>query len=219
MSAHSKNHYVKIWGILVVLLVISVVGPMSGVLWLTLTTAFGIALVKAFLVIKHFMHLPLEKPWIKWLMASCIAFMGLLFFGVAPDVMEHEGQNWTNNAARAAVARGIVDPHEEHPDEGEHAAAATPTGGAGVEAAWTACAACHGAEGKGDGVTAAALDPKPRDFSDAAWQDAVNDDHLRKVIVEGGPAVGLSPLMAPNASLSPEVVDGLVAKIRATKGK
>jgi hypothetical protein len=51
-------------------------------------------------------------------------------------------------------------------------------------------------EGKGDGAAAAALDPKPRDLSDSAWQGTVDDAYLTKVITEGGAAVGKSPLMA-----------------------
>lgn len=58
------------------------------------------------------------------------------------------------------------------------------------------CASCHGAAGKGDGVAAAALDPKPRDLSDAAYVSTLSNEHLYKVISEGGPAVGLSPMMA-----------------------
>jgi len=57
------------------------------------------------------------------------------------------------------------------------------------------CVACHGAEGKGDGVAAAALDPKPRDLSDAAYLSTLSNEHLYKVISEGGPSVGLSPTM------------------------
>jgi len=58
------------------------------------------------------------------------------------------------------------------------------------------CTACHGPQGKGDGVAAAALDPKPRDLSDAAYVSTLSNEHLYKVIGEGGPAVGLSPMMA-----------------------
>lgn len=58
------------------------------------------------------------------------------------------------------------------------------------------CAACHGPGGKGDGAASAALDPKPRDLSDAAYVSTLSNEHLFKVIKEGGTAVGLSPMMA-----------------------
>ena len=92
---HHRN-YVKIWGILLVLLVISVLGPMIGIKVVTLITAFGIAIVKAYLVAKNFMHLDVEKPWVHYLLATVLVFMVILFSGVSPDVMEHEGSNWSN---------------------------------------------------------------------------------------------------------------------------
>ncbi|MBI1946268.1 MAG: cytochrome c [Deltaproteobacteria bacterium] len=81
----------------------------------------------------------------------------------------------------------------------------------------TRCTVCHGATGKGDGPGAAALNPKPRDYSDAAWQKSITDDVLAKVILEGGQAIGKSPLMAPSPDLKgkPEVVKALVAKVRS----
>lgn len=83
------------------------------------------------------------------------------------------------------------------------------------------CATCHGPEGKGDGPAGQALNPKPRTFGDKEWQGKVTDDHLRKVIVGGGAAVGLSPMMAPNPDLKdkPQVVDGLVQLVRDLGGK
>jgi uncharacterized membrane protein len=82
------------------------------------------------------------------------------------------------------------------------------------------CAACHGATGAGDGLAAAALTPRPRAFKDPEWQAAVGDDHLRKVIVEGGAAAGKSPLMPGNPDLAarPEVVEALVALVRDLGG-
>lgn len=61
----------------------------------------------------------------------------------------------------------------------------------------TYCVACHGASGKADGPGAQALTPKPRNFTDKAWQAKVDDAHIAKVIKEGGASVGLSPTMAP----------------------
>ena len=47
MAEHAGHHpnYRNIYLTLLALLVVSVVGPMFGVLWLTLATAFGIALI------------------------------------------------------------------------------------------------------------------------------------------------------------------------------
>jgi mono/diheme cytochrome c family protein len=85
----------------------------------------------------------------------------------------------------------------------------------------TRCATCHGPRGTGDGPGAAALEPKPRNFQDPAWQASVADDHLRRIIVGGGGAVGRSPLMPPNPDLvtKPEVVEALVAHVRGLRAR
>ena len=96
-AAHEEHHhpdYVKIWGILLVLLVISVVGPMLEIRVVTLITAFGIAIVKAYLVARNFMHVNVEPRYIVYLMCTMLVFMLLFFAGVAPDVMKFEGTNW-----------------------------------------------------------------------------------------------------------------------------
>lgn len=81
------------------------------------------------------------------------------------------------------------------------------------------CAVCHGPNGGGDGPTAGGLTPKPRNFSDAAWQASKTDDAIAKAIVGGGTAVGLSPLMPPNPDLErkPEVLGELVKAVRGFK--
>ncbi len=93
------------------------------------------------------------------------------------------------------------------------------SGGDADEYFATKCAVCHGEGGKGDGPGAAALSPKPRDFTDSAWQGAVTDDHIEKVILSGGAAVGKSPIMPGNPDLKkkPKVVEALVRKVRAFK--
>jgi mono/diheme cytochrome c family protein len=78
------------------------------------------------------------------------------------------------------------------------------------------CSVCHGLGGKGDGPASAALNPKPRNYSDPEFQARVDDAHISKIIVEGGPSVGLSPLMVANPDLKdkPDVVEGLVGIVR-----
>lgn len=92
-------------------------------------------------------------------------------------------------------------------------------GGAAAEAHQlfaTVCSTCHGATGGGDGPAAGSLDPKPRNYSDPAWQASVTDDDIKKIILEGGQAVGKSPMMPAQMQLrdKPAVVDELVKIIR-----
>jgi mono/diheme cytochrome c family protein len=83
------------------------------------------------------------------------------------------------------------------------------------------CVVCHGEGGKGDGPGAAALDPKPRNFTDAKWQDSVDDEHIKKTILGGGLAVGKSPVMAgrPDLKGKDALLEQLVKHIRSFKGK
>ena len=80
----------------------------------------------------------------------------------------------------------------------------------------TRCTTCHGPEGAGDGPGSAALEPKPRNFQDPAWQDSVTDEHIEKIVMYGGAAVARSPTMPGNPDLmsKPEVVRALVAHVR-----
>ena len=107
--------------------------------------------------------------------------------------------------------------HEPEPAK----AVSTPqAGNVDVTAAQTLfnerCVVCHGSEGKGNGPAAGALNPKPRNYTDSAWQATVTDDQLRKAIKLGGAAVGKSPLMpaSPDLDDKPEVVEGLVRIVR-----
>lgn len=83
----------------------------------------------------------------------------------------------------------------------------------------TKCVVCHGDHGAGDGPGAAAIVPKPRAFAEPAWQASTTDEQIKKIILEGGPAVGKSPAMPPNPDLKgkDEVVSALVKLIREFK--
>ena len=80
----------------------------------------------------------------------------------------------------------------------------------------TVCATCHGEDGTGNGTAAAALNPKPQNYNDKAWQAKVTDDEIKKAILMGGAAVGRSAAMPAQTQLrdKPEVVDALVRIIR-----
>ncbi len=178
MAGHSEdkgffgNHYVKVYLVLLALLVVSILGPEVGGrmqqeveifgrsiglgVTLTLITAFGIAVVKAWLVIKNFMHLTIERVVPKLFLAASVLLLALFWGGIAPDVQLHEGRMWENVAAKEAIARGIPSP-EGYGSEGEYAA--------GDEHAADAEYAEEGGHADGAGVSYAGLVPtsKPND--------------------------------------------------------
>lgn len=114
--AHHPTNYVKIWAILVGLLVVSVLGPMLGHPVITLITAFGIALIKAYLVAKNFMHLNVEKPIVHWVLGAALVIMVLLYAGVMPDVGRDSGERWKKDAGWHHV--GTTHP-SEHAEKGK----------------------------------------------------------------------------------------------------
>jgi mono/diheme cytochrome c family protein len=83
----------------------------------------------------------------------------------------------------------------------------------------TRCVVCHGEKGLGDGPGAAALNPKPRNYTDATWQASVTDEQIGNTILNGGAAVGKSPIMpaSPDLLSRPEVVTELVKIVRHFK--
>jgi mono/diheme cytochrome c family protein len=89
------------------------------------------------------------------------------------------------------------------------------TGGVGQEKFEQFCAPCHDADGTASGPGATALNPKPRNFTDAKWQASVDDAHIAKVIKEGGASVGLSASMAPwGSTLSDADIKEVVKWVR-----
>ena len=129
---HHGPGYWKVYWILLVLFVISVLGPeMAKIMDMSptmakatvLITAFGIAFVKAYYVIAYFMHLKTEIKYVQYMLGTTVIFMCLFFFAVAPDVMRHDGScikrdpnnaeiclqhSWVNSAAAAQVQYAVT---------------------------------------------------------------------------------------------------------------
>ena len=130
---HHGPGYWKVYWILLVLFIISVLGPeMAKVMDMSpgmakatvLITAFGIAFVKAYYVIAYFMHLKFEIKYVQYMLGTTVIFMCLFFFAVAPDVMRHDGScikpdknnpeiclqhSWVNSAAAAQVQFAVAE--------------------------------------------------------------------------------------------------------------
>jgi caa(3)-type oxidase subunit IV len=111
-AAHPDAYYVRIWAVLCVLLVLSILGPEVGIRFVTLVAAFGIAIVKAYLVAKNFMHLGIEKRWVTYILLAMVAFMVVMFGGISPDVMHSHGARWEKTFKEPAVT--AAPEREEH---------------------------------------------------------------------------------------------------------
>jgi mono/diheme cytochrome c family protein len=78
------------------------------------------------------------------------------------------------------------------------------------------CATCHGEDGCSAGPGAAGLDPQPAKHCDGNYMNKLSDEHLFKVIKEGGASVGKSPLMAAwGGALSDDQIRDVVAFLRS----
>jgi mono/diheme cytochrome c family protein len=78
------------------------------------------------------------------------------------------------------------------------------------------CASCHGDKGAADSPAALAMNPRPRNLTDKAWQASVDDEHIYKVIKSGGGAVGLSATMpAWGGQLNEAQLRAMVAQVRS----
>lgn len=88
------------------------------------------------------------------------------------------------------------------------------------------CVTCHGSDGRGDGPAAAALNPKPRDFTAGDFYFDANGNgrtgepiDLARIVLHGPAAFGGSPTMqAWDEALTQDEVRDVVAFLRSLSG-
>lgn len=102
-------------------------------------------------------------------------------------------------------------------DNSAESAAANATGFGRGKALYTQnCSSCHGETGAGDGPVAGSLVPKPARHDDGKYMNALSNEHLFKVIKNGGTAVGKSPMMAPwGGVMSDDQIRDLIEFVRS----
>jgi high-affinity iron transporter len=77
------------------------------------------------------------------------------------------------------------------------------------------CSICHGTGGKGDGPSAAGLNPRPADFTNCATMQGQSDATLFTIIKRGGQGAQRSAVMpAWGEALSDGQIRDLVALVR-----
>lgn len=81
------SNIIKIWGILIALLALSItLGELKDARLATILI-FGIATIKAYLVLMYYMGLKWEPRFISFILFSALAFMMVLFFYLVPDIV------------------------------------------------------------------------------------------------------------------------------------
>ena len=73
------------------------------------------------------------------------------------------------------------------------------------------CELCHGASGKGDGPGGAALNPKPRDWTEHGYMESRTDDQLYDVIYNGK---GSMPAWGKTGILTEPEIRSAILKVR-----
>ena len=96
---------------------------------------------------------------------------------------------------------------------------------AGMKVYQMYCVTCHGTTGTGDGVAAAALNPKPANFSTGAFKFDANGngatgdvDDIKAIVHDGAAKHGGSPLMAPWPMLSPDQLQAIAEYVKSLHG-
>lgn len=83
----ATRKYFQLWGILLGLLTLSVISVWLGHGVLSTLIVYGVAVIKAWIVLRDYMHLKLEPGFITVLLFGALSAVVVLFVLVYPDVV------------------------------------------------------------------------------------------------------------------------------------
>lgn len=194
-SQHSGHHvlplsvYYRVWGALLVFTVITVAISYVDFGSMNLLIAMAVATFKAFLVMSFFMGLKYDKAENSVAFFSTILFLGIfVFFTYTDEFTRHPATPaMVENSGNAGASVSLDDAKK-------WAVASAESLAKGKNLFGQNCATCHGPAGLGDGPAAAALNPKPRNFTAAdGWKNGRKVTQIFKTLTLGIPG---SPMPA-----------------------
>jgi caa(3)-type oxidase subunit IV len=166
-----RRHYLVVWAWLILALCVSLGLGMMRSGPHVIAAIFTIAVLKAYLVIFHFMGLASSPRAYRVLVYSTLGVLAALFIGVWPDMV---------GAARSDGSNTIVVAAPSPPATAQAPVASAPGDPARGQLVYQKiCIACHGPDGRGNGGKTAA------DFVGDRARLAKSDDDLLRVI-DGG---------------------------------
>lgn len=174
--------YIKTFAALIFLTIVTVVTSYFHFGSWNLPIAMLIATTKAVLVMWFFMQLKYDETGNKVAFYSSFVFLAIFLGLVGADFFTREKINPMK--VEKVAGGGITDPSKLN--------AATPElTKKGGELFAQQCASCHGAGGAGDGVAAAALNPKPRNFKSGVWKFGGSPSKIFKTLTQGSPGTAM----------------------------
>lgn len=172
--------YYSVWGTLIVLTVVTVAISYVDFGPLNLVIAMIVATIKAGLVMAFFMGLKYDSAENSGAFLSSLVFLGIFIFFALTDVMSRPPVDAaTVDASASAASQAPVDAKKL-------VASGAELQPKGQKLFAQNCVTCHGAEGHGDGPAAAALNPKPRNFTaDVGWKNGRKVTQIFKTLTQG----------------------------------
>ncbi len=207
---HHTKAYTLVWIALLILTAITVYVSYFDFGEWNIFVAMLVATIKATLVCLFFMHLKYDNKMDQVVFVSSFVFLAIFIGLTLSDTLD-----------RPKVAEAQV--HEIHGPEGDQSAKMIELSKSTPEQIEKGkvlfqqnCVACHGAEGKGDGPAAAALTPKPRNFtSNDNWKNGRAPAEVFKTLkngIQGGAMASFATLSMEDRWALVHYVDSLGPK-------
>lgn len=190
-SNEKHEHYIipdsivlKVGIALFILTIITVAVAQVDLGRLNFLVAIAVATVKALLVSLFFMGLYYDKKENGIIFATSFLFLAIFFSFTGIDIFFRKDK-YTNKAtaAEAMVFPGVTAGGSQLKKPWVSTADLVNKGQAQYAAQ---CVVCHGAAGQGNGVAAAGLNPKPRNFTEATgWKNGRKVAGVFRTLKEG----------------------------------
>lgn len=170
----SENLAWKIWGALMVLTVITVwIADFHFGAW-NFIIAMLVATIKATLVAAFFMGLKYDKKINVVIFITSVIFVGIFMALTFSDLFYRN--RYTVRPIAMKSSGKFSKPWVSSPELVSH----------GKELFTQQCVTCHGAEGKGNGPAAAAMNPPPRNFTAAdGWKNGHKPSRIYGTLTKG----------------------------------